>query len=248
MHFFRACVSCCCPGQVTAPEHDASTVGGAGEGSARRGVPVRASGCASARASAHAGKRADSHVLSEVCASVRAVQVRVLVRRESVRACARACRATTGPGSPWCRETPCGAWSCARAAMTDGPCRRAHGSPSCRRRKLCAMFYAQAPLRSGLCVLPSRLRDRRCPTAHAVLCSLPSCRRRKLCAVSYAQAPLRRGLCRPPSRTCERRRPTAHAVVCSRSLSCQGGSSRAAVCGDTPADPQKRPVPGFRWG
>ena len=138
--------------------------------------------------------------------------------------------------------------SCARAAMTDGPCRRAHGSPSCRRRKLCAMLCAQAPLRSGLCVLPSRLRDRRCPTAHAVLCSLPSCRRRKLCAVSYAQAPLRRGLCQSPSRTCERRRPTAHAVVCSRSLSCQGGSSRAAVCGDTPADPQKRPVPGFRWG
>ena len=76
---------------------------------------MRASGCASARASAHAGKRADSHVLSEVRASVRAVQVRVLVRRESVRACARACRATTGPGSPWCRETPCGAWLCGRA-------------------------------------------------------------------------------------------------------------------------------------
>ena len=76
---------------------------------------MRASGCASARASAHAGKRADSHVLSEVRASVRAVQVRVLVRRESVRACARACRATTGPDSPWCRETPCGAWLCGLA-------------------------------------------------------------------------------------------------------------------------------------
>ena len=46
------------------------------------------------------------------CASRVRVRVRVRVR-EGVRAVARAENA--GPESPWCRETPCGAWLCGSA-------------------------------------------------------------------------------------------------------------------------------------
>ena len=54
-------------------------------------------------------------VVGGACRAVQvAVRVRVRVRvRESVRA--RACRATTGPDSRWCQETPCGAWVCGQA-------------------------------------------------------------------------------------------------------------------------------------
>ena len=53
------------------------------------------------------------------CQYVRAVQVRVRVRvRESVRA--RACRATAGPDSPWCRETPCITWLCGQWKRVSG--------------------------------------------------------------------------------------------------------------------------------